>query len=102
MIMSCVSSGPFALALTSRTLQRLTQNTFLKVFRRAVLAFVNLIGIFLSTVFLIEPIPYLLKIIALFSLLLNVWAIDREYGRRITNRVKRALRRDPNGPAGQS
>ena len=102
MIMSCVSSGPFALALTSKTLQRLTQNTFLKVFRRAVLAFVNLIGIFLATVFLIEPIPYLLKFIALLSLLLNVWAIDREYGRRITNRVKRALRRDPNGPAGQS
>jgi len=78
MIMSCVSSGPFALALTSKTLQRLTHNTFLKVFRRAILAFVNFIGIFLSTVFLIEPIPYL------------------------PNRVKRALRRDPNGPAGQS
>ena len=102
MIMSCVSSGPFALALTSKTLQRLTQNTFLKVFRRAVLAFVNLIGIFLSTVFLIEPIPYLLKIIALLSLFLNVWAMDREYGRRMTRRVKRAFRRDPNGPAGQS
>jgi hypothetical protein len=67
-----------------------------------VLALVNLIGIFLSTVFIIEPIPYLLKIIALLSLFLNVWAIDREYGRRMTRRVKRAFRRDPNGPAGQS
>ncbi len=102
MIMSCVSSGPFALALTSKTVQRATQNTFLKVFRRMVLAFVNLIGIFLSTVFIIEPIPYLLKIIALLSLFLNVWAMDREYGRRMTRRVNRAFRRDPNGPAGQS
>jgi hypothetical protein len=53
-------------------------------------------------VFIIEPIPYLLKIIALLSLFLNIWAMDREYGRRMTRRVKRAFRRDPNGPAGQS
>lgn len=67
MIMSCVSSGPFALALTSKTIQRLTRNLFLKIFRRVVLAVVNVIGFFIAVIFLIEPIPYPLKIVAVIS-----------------------------------
>ncbi len=102
MIMSCVSSGPFAIALTSKTLQRITHNFFLKLFRRLVLAIVNIIGAFISCIFLIEPIPYLLKFVAVISLFLNFWSIDREYGGGLTRWLKRVSRRNPNGPKGQS
>ncbi len=102
MIMSCVSSGPFALALTSRTLQQLTHNIFLKIFRRVVLGIVNVIGAFISSIFLIEPIPYPLKFVAVISLFLHIWSNDREYGGGLSRLIKRIIRRDPNGPKGQS
>ncbi len=101
MVMSCISSGPFALALTSKTWQRLTQNFILKVFRRVILGIVNTVGAFLSIIFLIEPIPYSLKVVAVITLSLNLWSVDREYGGRLTKHIKRIFRRDPNGPAGQ-
>ena len=90
MVMSCVFSGPIALLLTSKTAQRLTHNRFLKIFRRVLLGIVSAIGIFLSIIFIIESIPPTLKVIAIATVILNVWAFKREY------------RRSPHGPASQS
>ena len=66
------------------------------------LGIVNAIGAFISSIFLIEPIPYPLKVVAVISLFLNIWSNDREYGGGLSRLIKRLVRRDPNGPKGQN
>jgi hypothetical protein len=48
--------------------------------------------------FLTGSVPIFLKFIALLSLAIHAWAIDREYNKIFSSR----FRRDPNGPRGQS
>lgn len=63
---------------------------------------VNFFGISISVFFLTGPFPFALKSIALISLLLNAWALDREYGGNLTQWIKNKIKRNPNGPVGQS
>lgn len=95
-------SGPISLALSSRTARRLTEQLALKIMRRIVMGLINFFGISISVFFVTGPFPIGLKAICILCFLLNVWALDREYGGYITNSIKNMFRRNPNGPAGQS
>lgn len=95
-------SGPLSLALSSRRAKRLTEQLALKILRRVVMGFINFFGISISVFFVTGPFPLALKAICVICFLLNVWALDREYGGYLTSSIKNKLRRDPNGPAGQS
>jgi hypothetical protein len=95
-------SGPLSLALSSRTAKRLTEQLALKILRRIVMGLVNFFGISISVFFVTGPFPIVLKAICILCFLLNVWALDREYGGYLTNSIKSKFRRNPNGPAGQS
>ena len=95
-------SGPLSLALSSKRARRLTEHLALKIIRRIVMGLINFFGISLSVFFVTGPFPIGLKVICVICFLLNVWALDREYGGYLTSAIKNKLRRDPNGPTGQS
>jgi ABC-type multidrug transport system fused ATPase/permease subunit len=102
MMLTLILSGPIALLLTGKKVHQLTEAISLKIIRRSVMAIVNFFGIIISIFFISAPIPLLLKVIALASLLLNLFTIDREYGGRAIAYLKSYLKRDSNGPVGQS
>jgi len=102
LIFSCALSGPVALLLSSKKLQKVTERIALKIIRRLLMAIINFLGIIVSTFFMTAPTPLVLKAIALASFLLNIFAIDREYGSKISAYLRTLLRRGSNGPAGQS
>lgn len=81
-------SAPISILLSSRIAQSLTSNLVAKILRRALMAFVSALGSVFSFIFIISPIPMLLKIISLAALLLNIWSVDREYGGRLMTRFK--------------
>lgn len=81
-------SAPISILLSSRLAQSLTGNKVAKILRRALMAFVSVLGSVFSFFFIISPIPMLLKIISLAALLLNIWSVDREYGGRLMTRFK--------------
>ena len=81
-------SAPISILLSSRIAQSLTSNLVAKILRRALMAFVSVVGSVFSFFFIISPIPMLLKIISLAALLLNIWSVDREYGGRLMTRFK--------------
>jgi hypothetical protein len=95
-------SGPLSLALSSRRAKRLTEQLALKIMRRIVMGLINFFGISISVFFVTGPFPIALKAICVLCFLLNVWALDREYGGYLTNSIKNKFRRNPNGPASQS
>lgn len=66
------------------------------VARRSFLASLNLLGLFLSlSVIVVAPLA--IKFIAAISILTHIFAINREYGF-----ISHIIKRDPNGPEGQS
>lgn len=101
-VYSCVLSGPLTLLLSSRFLKRATEHVVLKIGRRLIMGIVNFFGISISVFFLTGPFPFALKSIAFISFLLNAWALDREYGGNLTQWIKNKIKRNPNGPVGQS
>lgn len=100
-------SGPITLVLSSRLISGWTSGTVLLIVRRIIMGIINFFGLTLSTFFLSAQVGGILKIIALISMALNVWAIDREYGGSLTEKVKQFFqkrfkgRRNPHGPSGQ-
>lgn len=101
-IYGCILSGPITLALSSRVIKRITEQIILKIIRRLVMGIINFFGVSISIFFLTGPFPLGLKSISFISLLLNIWAMDREYGGNLTQYIKNKLRRNPHGPSGQS
>jgi hypothetical protein len=101
LIFTCAFSGPIALLLSSKKIRALTERTTLTIIRRAIMAIINFFGIVVCAFFLLAQIPFLFKAVALASLCLNLFAIDREYGAKVATYVKKRLQRDPNGPVGQ-
>ena len=91
----CFFSGPIGLFLTSRMLTKVTTNPFTLLLRRTVLIINGLLGSALSSFFLFGPIPLFLKAISLISLVLNVWAIDREFGGNLTSYLRRTFKNRP-------
>ena len=97
LVLICFFSGPIGLLLTSRMLAKVTTNTFTLLLRRTVLIINGILGSSISSFFLFGPIPLFLKIISLFSLVLNVWAIDREFGGNLTSYLRRSFTNRPRG-----
>ena len=91
-------SGPICLLLTIGTLREFTRGTVFNLGRRVLVSGIGFIGIFMCFFFLTGSVPIFLKFIALLSIAIHAWAIDREYNKIFSSR----FRRDPNGPRGQS
>ena len=92
-----IFSGPIVLILTLRPIQQITNGSILKVLRRIFMGVISFSGIFVSLYLFILSTPWSAKAFSLTSIILNLWALDREYGRFISSK----FRRDGNGPAGQ-
>lgn len=107
MVFICMFSGPIALVLASKLIRGWTSHIALLIIRRIIMGVINFLGLTLSSFFLSAQVGGALKIIALISMVLNVWAIDREYGGSLTAKVKQFFqkrfkgRRNPHGPSGQ-
>lgn len=107
MVYTCVLSGPITIALSSQRFQSWTSHLALKALRRTFMAILNFLGLTISGFFISGPVPAAVKVVAIISMALNIWAIDREYGGTLTEQVKKKLgkrfrRGNQNGPAGQS
>ena len=89
-------SGPLALFLTSNWAKQLSDSTVVLVARRSFLAALNLLGLFLSLSIIVVAAPLAIKFIAAISIIIHVFAINREYGF-----ISHFIKRDPNGPEGQ-
>ena len=108
-------SGPFAIALTSTLMWNFTsEKGLLWILRRILVSLIAAIGLFISLTFLLQPIPAVVKVLALFGFFSNGYAFSREYFRskdfgKIVRRIfgltrgsGRSSGRDSHGPAGQS
>jgi len=91
-----IFSGPLALFITSQWAKRLSDSKYVLVLRRSFLASINLLGMFVSLSIIVVTVPLAVKFIAVISILLHVFAINREY-----EFFSHRLARDSNGPKGQ-
>ena len=98
MVFICMFSGPITLALSSRLVRGWTTHIAALIIRRIIMGIINFFGLSLSTFFLSAPIGIPLKVVSIISIILNVWAIDREYGGSLTDKVKKFFGRKPSGP----
>ncbi|MEI6870315.1 MAG: hypothetical protein WCK44_04345 [Actinomycetota bacterium] len=89
-------SGPIALILTTRWAKNLSDSKYVLVLRRSFLAAVNVLGMLLSLSVIIVAVPLAVKFIAMASIVVHVFAINREYGF-----ISHFISRNPNGPEGQ-
>jgi len=88
LLLITVVSGPVSILLTSQIAQSLTVKPTVNFFRRALLILVGALGILVSSLFILSPIPLFPKVISLASILANTWSIDREFGGRLMDRLK--------------
>jgi len=88
LLLITVFSGPVSILLTSRIAHSLTANPAANIFRRALLILVGVLGILVSLLFILSPIPLFPKMISLASILANTWSIDREFGGRLMDHLK--------------
>ena len=88
LLLITVVSGPVSILLTSQIAQSLTVKPTVNIFRRALLILVGALGILVSSLFILSPIPLFPKVISLASILANTWSIDREFGGRLMDRLK--------------
>jgi hypothetical protein len=91
-----VFSGPLALFITSRWAKQLSDSKYVLVLRRSFLAAINILGMFISLSIIVVTIPIGVKFLAVISILLHVFSVNREY-----QFFSHKLSRDPNGPGGQ-
>jgi hypothetical protein len=91
-----VFSGPLALFITSRWAKQLSESKYVLVLRRSFLAAINILGMFISLSIIVVTVPIGVKFLAVISILLHVFSVNREY-----QFFSHKLSRDPNGPGGQ-
>jgi len=91
-----IFSGPLALFITSRWAKQLSESKYVLVLRRSFLAAINILGMFISLSIIVVAVPIGVKFLAVISILLHVFSINREY-----QFFSHKLSRDPNGPGGQ-
>jgi hypothetical protein len=91
-----VFSGPLALFITSRWAKQLSDSKYVLVLRRSFLAAINILGMFISLSIIVVTVPIGVKFLAVISILLHVFSVNREY-----QFFSHKLSRDPNGPGGQ-
>ena len=97
LLLICFFSGPLGLLLTSRFLTSASTHPAAFIFRRTAVVVNGLLGLIVSSLFFIEPIPALLTIISLASLILNIWVLDREFGSHLVTRIRAALAKGNGG-----
>jgi hypothetical protein len=91
-----IFSGPLALFITSRWAKQLSDSKYVLVLRRSFLAAINILGMFISLSIIVVTVPIGVKFLAVISILLHVFSVNREY-----QFFSHKLSRDPNGPGGQ-
>jgi hypothetical protein len=91
-----VFSGPLALFITSRWAKQLSESKYVLVLRRSFLAAINILGMFISLSIIVVTVPIGVKFLAVISILLHVFSVNREY-----QFFSHKLSRDANGPGGQ-
>jgi hypothetical protein len=91
-----VFSGPLALFITSRWAKQLSDSKYVLVLRRSFLAAINILGMLISLSIIVVTVPIGVKFLAVISILLHVFSVNREY-----QFFSHKLSRDPNGPGGQ-
>ena len=91
-----IFSGPLALFITSRWAKQLSDSKYVLVLRRSFLAAINILGMFISLSIIVVTVPLGVKFLAVISILLHVFSVNREY-----QFFSHKLSRDPNGPGGQ-
>lgn len=89
MMSNVIFSGPFAFFLTWRRIRTLSSGRFYLIVRRLLMAIAALVGISLSTLFLFNSLPFTVKTLSAICIATHLWAIDREYGRFISSRLRR-------------
>lgn len=89
MIGNILFSGPFALLLTIPRIRTMSDSRTFLIIRRLAMGAAALTGISLSTLFLFNNLPLTINVLALFCIGLHLWAIDREYGKFISSRLRR-------------
>ena len=89
MIGNILFSGPFALFLTIPRIRTISDSRSFLVIRRLAMGAAALTGISLSTLFLLNHLPLIINVLALLCIATHLWAIDREYGKFISSRLRR-------------
>jgi hypothetical protein len=89
MIGNILFSGPFALFLTIPRIRTISDSRSFLVIRRLAMGAAALTGISLSTLFLLNHLPLIINVLALLCIATHLWAMDREYGKFISSRLRR-------------
>ena len=89
MIGNILFSGPFALFLTIPRIRAISHSRSFLVIRRLAMGAAALTGISLSTLFLFNRLPLIINFLALLCIAFHLWAMDREYGKFISSRLRR-------------
>jgi len=89
MIGNILFSGPFALFLTLPRIRAISDSRTFLVIRRVAMGAAAFTGISLSTLFLFNNLPLIINVLALLCIASHLWAMDREYGKFISSRLRR-------------
>ena len=89
MIGNVLFSGPFALFLTLPRIRSISDSQSFLVIRRLAMGAAALTGITLSMLFLFNHLPLIINVLALLCIASHLWAMDREYGKFISSRLRR-------------
>ena len=89
MIGNVLFSGPFALFLTLPRIRSISDSQSFLVIRRLAMGAAALTGISLSMLFLFNHLPLIINFLSLLCIATHLWAIDREYGKFISSRLRR-------------
>jgi len=84
LLLICFFSGPLGFFLTSHLMASATTHPIASLLKRTVVIINGLFGSLVSSFFLFAQIPLTLKVISFLSLVLNIWALDREFGGNLT------------------
>jgi hypothetical protein len=89
MIGNVLFSGPFALFLTLPRIRSLSDSQSFLIVRRLAMGAAAFTGISLSILFIFNKLPLVINFLSVLCILGHLWAMDREYGKFISSRLRR-------------
>ena len=89
MIGNVLFSGPFALFLTLPRIRTISDSRSFLTVRRVAMGAAAFTGISLSLLFIFNKLPLIINLLSLICIATHLWAIDREYGKFISSRLRR-------------
>lgn len=89
MIGNVLFSGPFALFLTLPRIRSISESRSFLTVRRLAMGAASFTGISLSLLFIFNRLPLIINLLSLICIATHLWAIDREYGKFISSRLRR-------------